>query len=36
MTIYVDPMDELNTIVHRIRSEADPEIVLVDRQRTGL
>jgi len=29
MTIYVDPMDELNTIVHRIRSEADPEIVLV-------
>lgn len=29
MTIYVDPMDELTTIVHRIRTAPDPEIVLV-------
>jgi len=29
MIIYVDPMDELNTIVHRIRMVADPEVVLV-------
>lgn len=29
MIIYVDPADELNTIVHRIRLEEDSEIVLV-------
>lgn len=29
MIIYVDPVDELNTIVHRIRMEKDSEILLV-------
>lgn len=29
MTIYLDPMDELNTIVHKIRTAPDPEVVLV-------
>ena len=29
MIIYVDPVDELNTIAHRIRMEKDSEILLV-------
>ena len=36
MTIYLDPMDELNTIVHKIRTAPDPRLCWLCRRKTGL